>query len=162
LFANSTRHLSTKATIRATIVDLIPTVIARHTLGYGWKFKPAASADYARVFKQNLSIPVISDGGFPRQHVTENALSVGKCDMIALARPLLANPDLLKIFASGQNDPAIHPPFAIDAAAGRQCCRSDATSAAVSRRGTRWNGRLSTGPAPRTMATVPSALEGYL
>jgi hypothetical protein len=68
--------------------------------------------------------------------------------MIAFARPLLANPDLLKIFALGQNDPAI------------KCCRRpDATSGAVpsqdaiERQIIDWS---------RTMATVPSALEGYL
>ncbi|MBV8137650.1 MAG: hypothetical protein JO121_18790 [Deltaproteobacteria bacterium] len=85
LFANSIRHLNTKATITAIIVNPIPTAIARHTLGYGWKFKPAANADYARAFKQNPSIPVISNGGFQRQDVIENALAARKCDMIARA-----------------------------------------------------------------------------
>jgi 2,4-dienoyl-CoA reductase (NADPH2) len=81
---------------------------------FGIRFS-AEDHDYTPI---NLRLPI----------VTENALSAGECDMIALARPLLANPNLLKIFASGQNDPAIHPPFAINAAAGRQCCRSDAMS----------------------------------
>ena len=33
------------------------------------------------------------------------ALESGKCDLIAMARPLLANPDLLSIFRKGINAP---------------------------------------------------------
>lgn len=116
LFANSTRHLSFKAAFRATLVNILPTFVARHTLGYGWKFKPAANADYAQAFKRNVRIPIISNGGFQRRDVIEQTLTAGKCDMIAIARPLLANPDLLKIFAAGQNEPGIPCTFC------NRCC----------------------------------------
>ncbi|MGH7880911.1 MAG: tRNA-dihydrouridine synthase, partial [Candidatus Binataceae bacterium] len=105
LFANSTRHLSIKAAVRAMFINLFPDALARLTLGLGWKFKPAANADYAQAFKRVLKIPVISNGGFQRRSVIEGALAEGKCDMVAIARPLLANPDLLAIFASGKDQP---------------------------------------------------------
>ncbi len=105
LFANSTRHLSIKAALRAMLINLFPNPLARITLGWGWKFKPAPNADYAQAFKRVLKIPIISNGGFQRRSVIDSALSEGKCDMVAIARPLLANPDLLAIFASGKDQP---------------------------------------------------------
>jgi 2,4-dienoyl-CoA reductase-like NADH-dependent reductase (Old Yellow Enzyme family) len=42
-----------------------------------------------------VKIPVIANGGFQERRGIENALNGGACDMIAIARPLLANPDLL-------------------------------------------------------------------
>jgi 2,4-dienoyl-CoA reductase-like NADH-dependent reductase (Old Yellow Enzyme family) len=105
LFANSTRHLSAKAAVRAMLINCFPAPLARLTLGLGWKFKPAANADYALAFKQVVKIPVISNGGFQRRDIIESTLSAGKCDLIAIARPLLANPDLLQVFAAGRNEP---------------------------------------------------------
>lgn len=107
LFANATRHLSAKAAIRATFVNLIPRPIARAILGVGWKFKPAANADYASEFKKILKIPVIANGGFQDFDVIESTLAENKCDMVAMARALLANPDLLKTFAAGKKMPDI-------------------------------------------------------
>ena len=107
LFANATRHLSVKAAIRATFVNLIPRPIARAILGVGWKFKPAANADYASEFKKILKIPVIANGGFQDFDVIESTLAEKKCDMVAMARALLANPDLLKTFAAGKKMPDI-------------------------------------------------------
>ena len=105
LFANATRHLSVKAAVRAMLINLFPAPLARVTLGWGWRFKPAANADYARSFKQALKIPIISNGGFQQRSVIDQALADGKCDMVAIARPLLANPDLLSIFAQGKDQP---------------------------------------------------------
>jgi len=105
LFANSTRHLSAKAAVRAVLINCCPAPLARLTLGLGWKFRPAANADYALAFKRVLKIPVISNGGFQRRDIIENTLTAGKCDLIAIARPLLANPNLLQLFAAGRNEP---------------------------------------------------------
>jgi 2,4-dienoyl-CoA reductase (NADPH2) len=63
---------------------------------------PAANADYAAAMKQVVKIPVISNGGFQDQSVINNVLNAGKCDMVAIARPLLANPDLLKLFKANR------------------------------------------------------------
>ena len=37
-------------------------------------------------------IPVIANGGFQDRDVVDGALITNKCDMVAIARPLLANP----------------------------------------------------------------------
>ena len=100
LFANSTRHLSAKAKARAIGLNLIPAPLARALLGIGWRPREAANADFAAAFKQALRLPVIANGGFQRAAVIEHALA-SKCDMVAIARPLLANPDLLEHFRAG-------------------------------------------------------------
>ncbi len=59
----------------------------------------------ARPFKQALGIPVLVTGGFQtasriRQLVAENAV-----DGVTIARPLIANPDLVHQFAAGRDRP---------------------------------------------------------
>lgn len=103
LFLNYTRHLSAKARIRSAVVNLMPTFLARAILGAGWKFVPAANADFARRFKEEIKIPVIANGGFQRRDVMEDALQSKMCDMIAIARPLLANRFLIKDFQENEN-----------------------------------------------------------
>lgn len=105
LFANATRHLSLKANLRATLFNVLPLFIARNIFGLGWKFHPAANAEFARQFKQAVKIPIIGNGGFQQKDLMETALREQMCDMIAMARPLLANPDLLKVFQQGRNEP---------------------------------------------------------
>jgi 2,4-dienoyl-CoA reductase (NADPH2) len=105
LFANATRHLSFKANVRAAIFNFLPLFMARAIFGLGWKFQPAANAEFARQFKQAVKIPIIGNGGFQQRDLMDNALRGQMCDLIAIARPLLANPDLLKIFQQGRNAP---------------------------------------------------------
>ena len=50
LFANSARHLSAKAQIRATLLNLIPAPVAKAVLGLGWRYVPAANAGFAKAF----------------------------------------------------------------------------------------------------------------
>ena len=95
LFVNATRHLSFKAGARAFVVNMTPPFLARAIFGLGWELKEAANADFAAAFKRELSIPVIANGGFQKRSVIDAALNAKKCDMVAIARPLLANPDLL-------------------------------------------------------------------
>jgi 2,4-dienoyl-CoA reductase-like NADH-dependent reductase (Old Yellow Enzyme family) len=95
LFVNATRHLSLKAGARAFVVNMTPPFLARMLFGLGWTFKPAANADFAAAFKREVAIPIIANGGFQKRTVIDAALSENKCDMVAIARPLLANPDLL-------------------------------------------------------------------
>ena len=109
LFANATRHLSAKAWLRAAFVNALPTPIARAVLGFGWKYVPP-DARFAAHFKKEVGLHVIANGGFQYRDTMEDALrdhvvtrdgiekNVPKCDMIAIARPLLANPDLLEQF----------------------------------------------------------------
>ena len=105
LFVNATRHLSGKARARAVLINLTPAFLARAVLGIGWRFRPAANAEFAAAFKRTVSIPVIANGGFQKRSVIEAALDGAKCDMVAIARPLLANPDLLRHFQEGYDEP---------------------------------------------------------
>lgn len=103
LFANSARHLGTKAALRAMLLNLVPAPIARATLGLGWRFVPGANAAFARAFREHLAgMPVIANGGFQERSVIDGALATGACDMVAIGRPLLANPDLLAHFKEGR------------------------------------------------------------
>src|SRR4029453_4295838 len=52
--------------------------------------------------KQAVSVPVLCTGGFQSASVIESALERGDCDAVTVARPLLANPDLVQLFASGE------------------------------------------------------------
>ncbi len=102
IFANATRHLSAKAWIRAAAVNVLP----RWILGIGWKFEAAANAAFAAKFKQHVGLPVIANGGFQKRSEIEGALQA-QCDLVAIGRPLLANPDLLEQY---QRDPARDEP----------------------------------------------------
>jgi 2,4-dienoyl-CoA reductase (NADPH2) len=59
---------------------------------------PSASA-----IKAAVSIPVICTGGFQTASVIRKAISDGECDAVSMARTLLANPELPRIFASGRD-----------------------------------------------------------
>lgn len=63
-------------------------------------------ADAASI-KAAVSIPVICTGGFQTASVIEDAIATSKCDAVSMARPLIANPDLPKMFASGLDRPPI-------------------------------------------------------
>ena len=56
--------------------------------------------DAARI-KQAVKIPVITTGGFQTASVIRDAITSGKTDAVSIARPLLANNDLVKMFAAG-------------------------------------------------------------
>jgi len=58
--------------------------------------------DLAVRVKAEVDIPVISVGGFRTKAVMEAALKDGKCDMIAMSRPLIREPDLVEKFRTGK------------------------------------------------------------
>ena len=103
-FANSNRYLSRKAQARAALFNLAPAWFRRHVFGIGWRVVPAANAKLAAAIKEVVSIPVIANGGFQRKSTINGALEAGQCDMVAIARPLLANPDLLLQLAHPYRD----------------------------------------------------------
>lgn len=105
-FVNATRYLSGKANIRASVFNVVPAAIRKSLFGIGWRFRPAANADFAAAIRAEVSIPVITNGGFQDRDTIDGALTARKCDMVAIARPLLANPDLLEQFARGVKRPA--------------------------------------------------------
>jgi 2,4-dienoyl-CoA reductase-like NADH-dependent reductase (Old Yellow Enzyme family) len=63
------------------------------------------SLDDAAEIKRNVSIPVLCTGGFQTASVIREAIRDGRCDAVAIARPLMANPDLVQVFAEGRDLP---------------------------------------------------------
>jgi 2,4-dienoyl-CoA reductase-like NADH-dependent reductase (Old Yellow Enzyme family) len=64
----------------------------------------AIGLDQARAIKQSVSIPVLSTGGYQRASVIRAAIDGGSCDAVTIARPLMANPHLPKLFAEGHDE----------------------------------------------------------
>jgi 2,4-dienoyl-CoA reductase (NADPH2) len=63
----------------------------------------AAGLSQARAIKENVTIPVLSTGGYQTASVIREAIKDGSCDGVSMARTLMANPDLPKIFAAGKD-----------------------------------------------------------
>jgi 2,4-dienoyl-CoA reductase-like NADH-dependent reductase (Old Yellow Enzyme family) len=61
----------------------------------------------AAAIKQAVSIPVICTGGFQTASVIRKAIDEHKCDAVSIARPLIANNDLVQQFAQGSDRPAV-------------------------------------------------------
>ena len=59
----------------------------------------------AHRIKQAVGIPVLCTGGFQTGSVIEQAIAGGLCDAVSMARPLIANNDLVQMFANGQDRP---------------------------------------------------------
>jgi 2,4-dienoyl-CoA reductase (NADPH2) len=55
----------------------------------------------SRKIKAAVRIPVICTGGFQTASVIRQAIDGGACDAVSIARPLVANNDLVKMFAAG-------------------------------------------------------------
>jgi 2,4-dienoyl-CoA reductase (NADPH2) len=64
-----------------------------------------ANLPAARRIKQAVSVPVICTGGFQTASFIRGALTRGDCDAVSAARPLVANNDLVKMFAKGLDAP---------------------------------------------------------
>lgn len=61
----------------------------------------------ANAIKKAVSIPVICTGGFQTASIIRDAITSGQCDAVSMARPLIANPDLPKLFAQGLDRPPV-------------------------------------------------------
>jgi 2,4-dienoyl-CoA reductase (NADPH2) len=59
----------------------------------------------AQKIKAAVRIPVLCTGGFQTAAIIENAIAKGKCDAVTIARPLIANNDLVQMFARGAGRP---------------------------------------------------------
>jgi len=105
MFYNANRHLSAKAWWRSVLFNIVPEFILSPVANIGWVYVPAVSADDARRFKAEIGLPVISNGGYQAMDIMEDTLQKGKADMLAMARPLLANVNLLQLFRAGINTP---------------------------------------------------------
>jgi 2,4-dienoyl-CoA reductase (NADPH2) len=65
----------------------------------------AVSVSDAYRIKQAVKVPVISTGGFQTASTIRAVIQEGLCDAVSIARPLLANYDLPKMFAAGKDRP---------------------------------------------------------
>jgi 2,4-dienoyl-CoA reductase-like NADH-dependent reductase (Old Yellow Enzyme family) len=61
--------------------------------------------DEARAIKAAVKITVISTGGWQSAAKIREAINSGDCDGVAIARSLVANPDLLRFWAAGDDLP---------------------------------------------------------
>ncbi len=104
LFVNATRHLGRKAAVRAALINLVPNVLARPLFNIGWRYQEGISLDYADAFRRETGLPVIANGGFQNRTAIEGALQ-GKADFVSMARALIANPDLLKLYRAERTIP---------------------------------------------------------
>src|SRR5215813_6512613 len=57
----------------------------------------------ARKIKQAVTVPVLCTGGFQTASVIRTAVTRGDCDAVSIARPLVANNDLVKQFEAGKD-----------------------------------------------------------
>lgn len=57
----------------------------------------------AAEIRRNVRIPVLCTGGFQNASTVRRAIIEGTCDGVSIARELLANPDLVRTWASGQD-----------------------------------------------------------
>jgi 2,4-dienoyl-CoA reductase (NADPH2) len=57
----------------------------------------------SRQIKQAMTVPVICTGGFQTASVIRDAITRGDCDGVSIARPLVANNDLVNQFAAGRD-----------------------------------------------------------
>lgn len=65
---------------------------------------PGALVDLAAQLKTNVSIPVVAIGKINSPELAEKIIEEGKADFVAMARALIADPDLPKKAASGMVD----------------------------------------------------------
>ena len=64
-----------------------------------------ANLDDAAAMKRAVRIPVLCTGGFQTASVIRQAIAAGRCDAVTIARPLVANNDLVHLFAKGVDRP---------------------------------------------------------
>jgi 2,4-dienoyl-CoA reductase-like NADH-dependent reductase (Old Yellow Enzyme family) len=73
----------------------------RRVAGYSEGF----NLRYSKLFKQALNIPVICVGGFIHREAMERAIASGECDMVSVARALIADPFLYRHMQEGVQGP---------------------------------------------------------
>jgi 2,4-dienoyl-CoA reductase-like NADH-dependent reductase (Old Yellow Enzyme family) len=105
LFYNSLRHLSAKSRARSTVMNLVPLRALERVGNIGWGYRRGINLGDAAVFRREVGLPVIANGGFQQRSLIEAALASGSCDLVAMARPLLANVDLIEQFRAGKDMP---------------------------------------------------------
>ena len=81
-------------------------------LGYkGPRKSEGVFLDYALAARKVTDIPLILTGGMRTRLGMERALTIGACDLVAMARPLALEPDLPRRMLNGQADGARNFPI---------------------------------------------------
>ena len=70
-----------------------------------WPAREGFNLEYARRFKQTLSVPVICVGGFQTREAMEQALANGSADAISCGRAFIADPYLVEHLRTGEPGP---------------------------------------------------------
>lgn len=73
------------------------------------RLKPENEGYYkedARYFQEKIGIPLILVGGFRSLPIAEKFLQNGLCDFIAMSRPFICEPDLIKRWKNGNKEPS--------------------------------------------------------
>ena len=68
--------------------------------------KEAYFREEARIFKQNLTIPLILVGGMRSFDLAEQLVAQGVADYVSMSRPFIREPDLVNRWKSGDRSPA--------------------------------------------------------
>ena len=88
---------------------LYRTPVIKRIMQRRWE-RPAAEVEganlpAARAIKDAVSVPVLCTGGFQTASVVRAALERGDCDAVTVARPFVANPDLVELWRAGHDRP---------------------------------------------------------
>lgn len=71
-----------------------------------YRFRENYNLEFAAAIKRAVQVPVIAVGGFRRPEAMEEILQRGQADLIALARPLIADPEFPRRIAAGDLSPS--------------------------------------------------------
>lgn len=67
--------------------------------------REGAFRNEAREISRHVNIPVISVGGYQRASFIRDAIESGDCAAVGVTRALIANPDLVRWFEEGHDEP---------------------------------------------------------
>jgi 2,4-dienoyl-CoA reductase-like NADH-dependent reductase (Old Yellow Enzyme family) len=86
---------------------LYRTPVIGHYMSKRWSRPPESVEGFnlpdSRRVKEVVSIPVLVTGGFQTASIIRAAIESSACDAVTIARPLVANNDLPKLFAAGHD-----------------------------------------------------------
>ena len=76
----------------------------RWTRAHGGRIEGINLPDSSAI-KRAVNVPVICTGGFQTASAIRDAITQGQCDAVSIARSLVANNDLVKLFSAGHDRP---------------------------------------------------------
>jgi 2,4-dienoyl-CoA reductase-like NADH-dependent reductase (Old Yellow Enzyme family) len=84
--------------------------LSRPLVQYLWRRRQPSSLEGTNVqdaaeIRRHVSVPVLCTGGFQTASYIRQIISGGLCDGVTIARPLMANADLVRMWAEGKDRP---------------------------------------------------------